>query len=225
MGKPCDPFAHTLQFRQLGNIASDGASILVMWNWLPLMPDRHGEYGHLASRGVSRDFQATTRLDQQNIISLSSFPYDNLIFDDMFPYFFPCFLHVSSQTGFGFYWMESWPSLQFGGGPCIVLDPGLLCVCCRKSYVSLQFLHRLRSGSFFVEGVSFLTPFLIVTRCSWSMFCLRGTTSTDHSYHMFSGEEGDRNVATAGSQSSTCSRSSWGPHNGWLWNFIEDVKW
>lgn len=42
---------------------------------------------------------------------------------------------------------------------------------------------------------------------------------------MFSGEEGDRNVATAGSQSSTCSRSGWGPHNGWLWNFIEDVKW
>jgi len=87
MGKPCDPFAHALQFRQLGNIASDGASILVMWNWLPLIPDRHGEYGLLASRGVSRDFQATTRLDQQNIISLPSFPYDNLIIDDMFPYF------------------------------------------------------------------------------------------------------------------------------------------
>lgn len=121
--------------------------------------------------------------------------------------------------------MESWPSLQFGGGPCIVLDPGLLFVCCRKSYVSLQFLHRLRFGSFFVEGFSFLTPFLIATRCSSSMFWLRVTMSTDHSYHMFSGEEGDRNVATAGSQSSTCSRSGWGPHNGWLWNFIEDVKW
>ena len=87
------------------------------------------------------------------------------------------------------------------------------------------FTDYIRFRSFFVEGVSFLTPFLIVSRCSWSMFCLRGTTSTDHSYHMFSGEEGDRNVATAGSQSSTCSRSGWGPHNGWLWNFIEDVKW